>query len=58
MAEMMIPEKYDSLADRAKNGSRKAASRLFCLHCTGWSLVDVRECTAPECPLFRYRQRG
>ena len=55
---MEIPSKYEGLRERAKTGSRKAAIRLFCLHCTGWSATEVRLCTARECPLFRYRERG
>ena len=55
---MEIPSKYEGLRERAKTGSRKAAIRLFCLHCTGWSATEVRLSTARECPLFRYRERG
>ena len=53
-----VPDRYADLANRAKSGSRKAAIRLFCLGCCGWSAKEVRLCTAAECALYRYREKG
>lgn len=58
MAKMAIPEKYTALDERAKNGSRKAAIRLQCLQCVGYDTKEVRACTATDCPLYRYREKG
>lgn len=52
------PEKYDDMAKKAENGSRKAAIRLHCLECVGWQSKEVRLCTAKKCPLYRYRMTG
>ena len=53
------PAKYRSLYRRAWAGkSRKAAIRVFCLECVGWSEDEVRRCTAPACPLYEFRLRG
>jgi hypothetical protein len=35
--------------------SRTAGVKAFCLHCVGYVRKDVRECSAPACPLFDYR---
>lgn len=35
--------------------TRGEAIRKFCLECMGGSAYEVRLCTAPSCPLFRYR---
>jgi hypothetical protein len=35
--------------------TRGEAIRKFCLQCMGGSAYEVRMCTAPACPLFRYR---
>lgn len=31
------------------------AIRAFCLECAGESPIDVKECTAPDCPLYPFR---
>jgi hypothetical protein len=31
------------------------AIRYFCYECMGWQKSEVRNCTAPNCPLFPYR---
>jgi len=31
------------------------AIRAFCLQCTGYVRKDIRDCTAPACPLWAYR---
>lgn len=38
-----------------KRLTRGEAIRKFCLQCMGDSAYEVRLCTAPACPLFRYR---
>jgi hypothetical protein len=54
-----VPPRYRPLYERAMSGkSRKAAIAAFCLECVGWSLAEVRRCTAPNCPLFPYVRRG
>ena len=50
-----VPKKYNSLLERARNGSRKAAIRAFCLECVGWIPSEVKACTVPYCPLYPYR---
>lgn len=35
--------------------TRGQAIRKFFLECMGGSVHEVRLCTAPKCPLFRYR---
>jgi hypothetical protein len=50
-----IREKRPALAKKADNGTPSAAIRLFCLECVGGSALDVRNCTAPECPLLNFR---
>ena len=43
----------------AKNSnSRKSAIRAMCLLCLGGSPKEVAACTAPDCPLFKYRITG
>lgn len=54
-----VPPKYRSMYRRALAGrSRRAAIRAFCLECVGWSAAEVDGCTAPSCPLYRYRTGG
>jgi len=53
-----VPERYKARYLRALSGkSMRAGVSSFCAECVGWEgLPDsVRECTAPGCPLFRYR---
>lgn len=35
--------------------TRSRAIRFFCYECMGWQKQEVRNCTAPSCPLFPYR---
>lgn len=57
--EQRIPPAHRGRYRRAITGkSRKAAIRAFCLECTGWSSKEVRLCTSPGCPLYRYRVKG
>lgn len=32
------------------------AIRKFCVECNGGSIYETKYCTAPNCPLFPYRQ--
>ena len=41
-----------TMGDRLTRGK---AIRKFCLQCMGGSANEVRLCTTPNCPLFRYR---
>ncbi len=51
-----IPPKYRAMYKRAMSGkSRKAAMRIFCLECFGYSEMEVSLCTDPNCPLYPYR---
>ncbi len=51
-----IPEQFRDVYRRAMTGgSRKAAIRAHCLMCVGWVSAEVDRCTAPDCPLFKYR---
>ncbi len=44
---------------QAKNSmSRKHAIRAMCLLCLGGSASEVKECTSPDCPLFKFRITG
>lgn len=56
MDEHDVPVKYRPMRQRALTGkSRRAAIRLFCLQCTGWSEAAVKTCPATGCPLHSYR---
>ncbi len=51
-----IPGQFRDVYGRAMTGeSRKAAIRAHCLMCVGWNAAEVDKCTAPDCPLFKYR---
>lgn len=45
--------KYDTPIEPIKNPMK--AIRAFCLGCVGGSARDVKECTAPGCPLYAWR---
>ena len=50
------PQKYRGLYDKGTKGrSRSAAIRTFCLSCMGWSPNETEKCTAPGCPLYKWR---
>lgn len=49
-----VPALYRGIAQAATR-SRAAAVKLFCLECVGYVRADVTGCTAPHCPLFRWR---
>ena len=51
-----IPIKYQKMYVRAVSGrSRKAAMRIMCLKCVGWSESKVEGCSDANCPLHPYR---
>jgi hypothetical protein len=35
--------------------TRDDAIRFFCYECLGWQKTEVKNCTAPLCPLFPFR---
>lgn len=43
------------MGGRERGKSRKSAIDLFCLMCMGFERESVRGCTAPDCPLFKFR---
>jgi len=49
-----VPVLYRGIAANATR-SRAAAVKLFCLECVGYVRRDVTNCTAPLCPLYRWR---
>ena len=52
-----IPVRQRPIFRRAWKGkSRKAAIRAFCLYCMGYESAEVNRCTAPDCPLYEYRE--
>jgi len=48
-------ERWPGLYKKSKT-SKSAAIRLFCLECCGGNCNTVTECSAPECPLFKFRK--
>ena len=48
--------RYVALFRRAYSGkSRLAAMKAMCVECMGFDAAEVRNCSAPACPLFPYR---
>lgn len=37
--------------------SPRAAIRLNCIHCCGWSLKEAQLCASKSCPMFEYRPK-
>ena len=51
-----MPSSCRKLYLRAMSGkSLRAAASAQCIECVGWQRDEVRECTDPACPLYRYR---
>jgi hypothetical protein len=51
-----VPEKYQSLVDKAENGSRAAAAKLNCLECANYQVAEVRHCgLIHTCPMWAFR---
>lgn len=38
-----------------REGGRANAIKAFCLVCLNYNRKDIRECTAPTCPLYPWR---
>lgn len=58
--DVKVPDKYNSLLERLKKGSLKAAIKLKCLECSCWVSKEVGLCKVNACPLFPVRpfQKG
>jgi hypothetical protein len=51
-----MPKSYRKIYDKAvQRISRVAAIKSKCLDCTNWQYLEVRFCTALDCPLWAYR---
>lgn len=50
-----IRKKYTTMAKKADKGSAMASIRLNCLVCCGGIPSEVKDCTCPDCPLYRFR---
>ncbi|GAG46448.1 unnamed protein product [marine sediment metagenome] len=51
-----MPESYRATYLKAMDGNSLAAAvKAHCLECVSWLRVEVRECTATDCPMFPYR---
>jgi len=48
---------YDGVIERAREGtaSPRQAIKAFCLECVGHVRKDITNCTAQQCPLYKYR---
>lgn len=55
MNKTEIPKRYRKIFERTQAGSRSAAVRAKCLECMGYSSVEVKTCTSPDCPLYHWR---
>ena len=51
----MGPNRRNGYLRALKGDSPAAAIKAFCLECVGWQKEEVKLCTAPACPLYRYR---
>lgn len=52
-----VPPMYRGIIDRAYEGkcSPRTAIKAFCLYCTGYQRMDVKNCTSLACPLHGFR---
>ena len=51
-----MPGQYRRVYDMAQTGkSLRAAVNSQCAECMGYVLSEVKLCSSPQCPLFRYR---
>lgn len=50
-----VPEQYEPVLNKLKNGSLKAAIKLKCLECSNWTPKEIRECPVVACPLYVVR---
>lgn len=51
------PELYRGILRQSYRAvaSPRTAIKAFCLHCTGYQRIEVRNCTCERCPLHKYR---
>lgn len=54
-----IPMRYKQMKLRAMSGelSPKKTIHLNCVHCMGWSLQRVQDCTQNMCSFYAYRPK-
>jgi hypothetical protein len=51
-----MPAIYRKTYDKAMTGKNRAAGvKAFCLECMCWQKQEIKQCTAPQCPLYPYR---
>ncbi len=52
-----IPQTKVGLFKRiyAGTASPRQSIKAMCLECLGFDMDGIRDCTAPECPLYRFR---
>jgi len=49
------PQQYQGRVRKIGKGSRTAAVQLKCLECSGYVMVEAKECEIEECPLWMFR---
>lgn len=49
------PERYHPLITKVEGGNKRAAIKLHCLECTGYSSKEVHLCTATACVMYSLR---
>lgn len=51
------PTKYKGIIERAYKVecSPRSAIKAFCLYCTGYQRLEVKNCTSLACPLYPFR---
>tara|TARA_Y100000310_G_scaffold308553_1_gene351769 strand:+ start:3735 stop:4328 length:594 start_codon:yes stop_codon:yes gene_type:complete len=50
-----VPERFQPVVDKMRNGSRTAAVKLKCLDCCAYQVAEVKFCTCVACPLWAFR---
>lgn len=59
MTSKTIPRNRRKLYEEAMAGrSRKNAIKFFCLECCGFEYSEVKQCTAKDCVLYKFRLSG
>ena len=49
--EEKIRKRYEKLAKSAYTSAR-AATKLYCIQCSGWEYKEAKECAINDCPLW------
>jgi hypothetical protein len=49
--------RYARLAEQAEAGRYRAAVKLKCIECAGWSYVEAKRCEIPTCALWAVSRR-